>query len=448
MTNLWVPIAVFLFVCFVLELIILFLDKGRIRRYSGRFVRSLRTEGLVNTLRLSVRKIRAIVSRRFKRNVAQKTDEIPSFAGTDAEEKNEDVEEKATDDGLLRIAIEFEGGIGDYLINANWYWYFYNKYVGNTIAVDIYAKSKSIFSVFSEEIPHTAVYPGLRPDWGQYDAVFAVARVPWLLSCNEARISGLSPNLHEYVLLCRQYREENSLICDNKPFLDGFQGLQSISLGIKRMQQADIYGKMGIDEEYRFPVKIQEDEDAYLDSLGLKGVPFILVHRGWDDSNGTSDFHVKAWSLKSCGDILKRIKARFPAYKLLLLGLSERQSLAPDGCDLNLVGKTNLEQAKVLLKHASCLVDNEGGMVHLRHALHGGASVVMFGPTAVQLFGYSENVNLTSGVCKQWCEWLFKSWTYKCAVTGECNHPCMEAITTDDVLAGMSEILEGGLASA
>lgn len=36
MTNLWVPIAVFLFVCFVLELIILFLDKGRIRRYSGR----------------------------------------------------------------------------------------------------------------------------------------------------------------------------------------------------------------------------------------------------------------------------------------------------------------------------------------------------------------------------------------------------------------------------
>ena len=168
------------------------------------------------------------------------------------------------------------------------------------------------------------------------------------------------------------------------------------------------------------------------------------MHRGWDEFSAEGNFHVKAWSLKSCGDIIPKLKKRFPEYKLLLLGLHERQAPNPEGCDLNLIGKTSLEQVKVLLKHAACMVDNEGGMVHLRHALHGGPSVVMFGPTAPELFGYSENINLVSGACKQWCEWLFENWMYKCARTMESNHPCMEAITTDDVLEAVSKILAGG----
>lgn len=40
------------------------------------------------------------------------------------------------------------------------------------------------------------------------------------------------------------------------------------------------------------------------------------------------------------------------------------------------------EKLKVILKHAKLHIDSEGGLVHLRHAIKGGPSVVLFGPTS------------------------------------------------------------------
>ena len=46
---------------------------------------------------------------------------------------------------------------------------------------------------------------------------------------------------------------------------------------------------------------------------------------------------------------------------------------------------------KILLKNALYHIDGECGMVHLRKALKTGPSVVLFGPTPIKFFSYSNN---------------------------------------------------------
>ncbi|WP_428073006.1 glycosyltransferase family 9 protein [Candidatus Avelusimicrobium faecicola] len=94
--------------------------------------------------------------------------------------------------------------------------------------------------------------------------------------------------------------------------------------------------------------------------------------------------------------------------------------------DKNLAGKTSLEEIKVILKHAFLHIDSEGGLVHLRHALKGGASCVFYGPTSPQVYGYSENISLCSNVCPIYCECYSRTWQKKC-LRGK--RICMESIT-------------------
>lgn len=73
-------------------------------------------------------------------------------------------------------------------------------------------------------------------------------------------------------------------------------------------------------------------------------------------------------------------------------------------------------------------------MVHLRHALKGGLSTVFFGPTSKDLFGYSENIYLTAGICPQGWEWVFATWIYKCSKGAELP-TCMEALKTENIIS-------------
>ena len=242
----------------------------------------------------------------------------------------------------------------------------------------------------------------------------------------------------KFVEKCEKFYDENKLIIDNKPFLDGYGSAKSIVKGLKRIQEADIGGIFGITEEYVFPIQIMEDGDAYLRELGLEKNNYITVHRGWDSTY--KEGNVKGWSLESCGDLIEKIKEAYPQIKVVVIGSSREQAPDTSHADIDLVGATTLEQVKVLLKYARIHIDNEGGMVHLRYALHGGTSIVLFGPTSVELFGYSTNINLTSGVCGMWCEWMAPEWPYKCPKC-EKGALCMETITTQMIIDEIEKIL-------
>ena len=418
-TRILIAAVLILFLCCFIEFAMLLKDRGRFANLLARAKSSIRERGFVRTFLHSFtflfRKLWQIVSIKNMR------------------------------DNSIKICFLFEGGYGDFLICANFFEHFKNKFAHDYVHFFLYGTG-GLKDIFNYEVPNVTVLDrkDFDFDFSKYDIGFKIAKRNQLMYADKERLKELSPDLYEYVLLCEKYMEENRILFDMNPRLDGLNSAISIAQGKKRIQEADIYGFLGVTEEFKYTLLIKEDEGAYLQSLGLEPKKFILVHRGWDATYNMGE-HVKAWSLQSCGDIIPQLKKRFSDYKIILFGVDRTQAPLADGVDLDLIGKTTLNQAKVLLKHAAVLIDNEGGMVHLRHALHGGSSVILFGPTSEKLFGYSENINLTSTVCSHWCEWLSSDWQYTCAMTGKNGHPCMDAITTADILDAVDKIVQSTL---
>ena len=115
------------------------------------------------------------------------------------------------------------------------------------------------------------------------------------------------------------------------------------------------------------------------------------------------------------------------------MGVSTQRFPLIEGTDVYVVGKTTFNQVKILLKYASLHVDCEGGYVHLRQWLRGGTSIVLFGPTSSDFYGYENNINIHGTGCSQPCEWLTKDWVTKCP-RGFDNPPCMYSISPEMVM--------------
>ena len=105
--------------------------------------------------------------------------------------------------------------------------------------------------------------------------------------------------------------------------------------------------------------------------------------------------------------------------------------------DLNLVGKTDFLAAAAILANAALHIDGESGLVHLRHVL-GGRSVVLFGPTPVEYFGYADNCNLVSKGCRG-CMWMTDDWFEVCS-RGTAEPECMASITANDLIGAMTSL--------
>ena len=100
--------------------------------------------------------------------------------------------------------------------------------------------------------------------------------------------------------------------------------------------------------------------------------------------------------------------------------------------DYNFCGKTNFQEVVSILNNASLHIDGECGMVHMRHFMGQKRSVVLFGPTNINFYGYPENINITSNSCTP-CEWLHNNWMKKCIFLKNPNC-CMTSITPQKII--------------
>ena len=406
-------LCLFLVICCSVELYVLVKDAGKFASLYHLFRDVMQEKGFVHTMRKTL----SFVTSFFLRKMPVR---------------------KNRHQNGVSLAIVIQGGYGDYLLIANWFSYLRERYIDENISVAIVYHKSSALSVFHGTDIKLVDVNSYRSQ--MYSVEIQICTFPILSFSDDGLVKKESPKLWNYIELLRAFNREVQFEKDSRPRLDSLMSARSIIQGKKRIQEPDFYNLLEMTEDYKYDLPVMENEAACLESFGVKKKCYILVHRGWDDSNG-GDFNVKAWSLVSCGDMLRRLKEKFPGYKIVLFGSSVRQAPPSDGCDLNLIGKTDLEQVKVLLKYSVCLVDNEGGMVHLRHAVHGGASVVLFGATSPDFFGYSENINIRKNVCRQWCEWISADWAKKCIRTGRSCSPCMDAITTDDVIEAVGKVI-------
>ena len=432
--------AILLLAC-IFEFIVLVKDKGRFARCLNRANELCKEKGFFRMLARAFPFVFRISKRFFSKLIKKQEGSglDPLVAMDGSRIANADFALGSNPS----LAIFIGGGYGDYLLAANWIDYL-KRIIDENVCIDIFyesKKKKSAFSIFTIEDVRQHLLDEDEYRSESYLASIFVVSFPILKHGNEQTFKEIAPKLAEYILRLRQFNDSIRFECDLHPFLDCKMSARGVIYRKKRIASLDFDNLLGMTEDYIHKLPVEEDEEGYLCRLALEKNRFILVHRGWDASGPNVDFNVKGWSLKSCAGLMEKLKSRFSDYKIVLFGADSFQAPPSDGCDLNLIGKTSMEQVKVLLRNAACLVDNEGGMVHLRHALHGGISVVLFGPTSPDFFGYSENINIRSNVCKQWCEWISSDWASKCIRTGRQEAPCMEAITTEDVVKAVEKVL-------
>lgn len=337
----------------------------------------------------------------------------------------------------IRIAIQLKGGIGDQLIGCNYIKALKDKLNDNNIKIDVYCRQiiNDLFLSNADFINTISPEADFAPSDNLHDIYIRLDRFPVILNYDDQKIQ-TNKILYKYVLLVQNFmKTHNKVFFTGRSEFDSICNIYTLIKGQKRFNQMDIDGFLDIKEQFLYNPKVQET-----DILDIYKIPqkFITIHRGVD-TNRSSDSN-KLWPIDSYNKLIQMIKSEFPEITIIQLGVNKQRCPAMNGIDINLVGKTSMADITYLLKQSLLHIDGEGGQVHIRHAINGGKSVVFFGPTSADFYGYSENINLYSNVCPHWCEHIKEKWDEGCIKTNGVPL-CMLKISPETAFAKIKSYL-------
>lgn len=412
----WSSILLLIFF-FLVFLLLLYKDNGRFRKLISRVKNYEKEKGFVKTVFHSVKFLMHRIHKKLKYKTVAPVQGSQIFLPTDT----------------INIAFRIGGGFGDFLIFANYLYYFKKKFSNKNLFTDVFfgsgiGNAKHLFPENGICRQAYNLYDFQNVE-NLYDLYIDLSRYPRFIHCDSEKIKTLTPELMEYISLIKKFEEENPRYFTG-PTFDGQSAITSEFLGQKRIQQPDIYGYFGIKEEYEYPLFIKGSETAFLQKFGLERKRFITMHRGCDPQYPR---HVKMWPLEFYAKLAKLIKNEFPYITIVEYGVSHDRCPHIDNVDMDIVGQTSMDEVKIILKNSLLHIDSDGGMVHLRHALHGGPCIAMYGPNYEPFFGYSENINVTGNGCTHFCDWLTEDWMINCA-RGYKEPPCMTSITPEMIM--------------
>ena len=338
----------------------------------------------------------------------------------------------------LRIAFSMDGGVGDLLINLNYIYLFVLKYGKTNLQIDIDAgRSRKLLDQlldYSEFID--CVYNINEVSQESYDLYIHILRYPEIIYVNKKRIAKIYPDMLNYVFECEKFALLNPRYFDKSFNADGCSAMQEEIFHRKRIQQPDINGFLGVKEVFSLPISVKESYKT-LEKYFLFSKQYITIHRGCEEKNYQNS-STKLWNAQYYDRLIDLIKTETDM-KIVLVGSEYEENLEISRQDIDLIGKTTIEEIKVILKNSFLHIDTEGGLVHLRHALDGGISVVIFGPTSDEFFGYSENINIRTGACPYPCEWMTIDWMKECLREND-KRICMESVLPESVMKKIQEM--------
>lgn len=166
--------------------------------------------------------------------------------------------------------------------------------------------------------------------------------------------------------------------------------------------------------------------------------PIITFHDDFDTSRSYKfPSSMKNWPLSHWEALFDLIHNRYGTrFPIVRLGSEPRRAIR--GIDENLCGKIPFLKSMEYLKTAVIHIDGDSGLVHARAILKK-PSIVLFGPTNVKYFGYSQNINMAPRFCGD-CWWQKSTWMEKC-VKEYSSARCMESITAEMVFQEVAKIL-------
>ena len=353
--------------------------------------------------------------------------------------KKHAVSDQQLEDSKLKICFEIGGGIGDCLMAVNYIWHFKRflnfEPVEIDVCVDGRVDAKIVFGV--NGLVDKLYRKSECINVPVYDLCFRLGRLPEVCYSDTDKLNRLAPHVLPLLDVYQKFKAQNFKFYKMVPALDGLAAQLAIITGTKKIQQSDIGGLLKISADFQCDIAIAADATMVLTKFNLISGKFITLNRGVDGTNSHPE-STKMWPLKHYDKLVELLGAKYPQYKIVQLGISEERCGLMKGVDVSLVGKTTMEEVKVLLKHAKLHIDGEGGLVHLRRALKGGKSVVLFGPTALEFYGYDDNINIKSDVCPHWCEWLANDWQARCLIDNN-GHPCLHKLLPEVVVSKIVE---------
>lgn len=173
--------------------------------------------------------------------------------------------------------------------------------------------------------------------------------------------------------------------------------------------------------------------DLSLVDAPVEGLPekFVVISNGTDATldafQQTKSFPIETLEIL-CAEL------QMLNLPVVEIGSDVSQKLSIPGT-IDLVGKTTLPQLFFVLRKATSILCNEGGIAHIAAALNKRA-VVGFGPTWSSFWKYECHTNLWAGVCEP-CWFTHCDWYFNCLKGTGLGSTCMAALTVEELVNGI-----------
>lgn len=334
----------------------------------------------------------------------------------------------------VTIAFAASGDAGTLIRQANFIYCVY-QYIGDArlqIVVFGHESDEVNEMIFGESDFIAEFYNSAeRNRKGNYDACINLGFYPDVIY-EDVIVREVLPKLHELLEYWHSFMKADVFrqISVYHPHVEVNAFIYAINNNRNCVNALDVGGMLGMKRSYEWNLEVK-DKSGVLQSQGLIEGEYITLHRGVTTlSNGKES--PQTWPRAYYEELIRLLKAVYPDKKIVQLG-ERNTGDALAGIGVNLLGKTSWKELAIVLKSAWLHIDGECGMVHLRKAMAAGPSVVLFGSTPMEYYGYDDNINIHSQGCKQWCARLVRCWQERC-YRGYDIPPCMAEITPDMVL--------------
>ena len=205
---------------------------------------------------------------------------------------------------------------------------------------------------------------------------------------------------------------------------------------------------------------IGEEDDrecrVILENLGLsKEDPILAVVPGGGESWGV-DARLKRWPIAYFSELIQMMQKQYPVLfkHILILGGTGERELGEELLKrlnqpfvYNLCGKTSIRVAAALIQNAQLLIGNDGGLIHVAHAVDTPV-IAFYGPTDPAVYGPYPAKSSALAIAKSGpvCRPCYQRFKYQAACQGV---ECLTQLTPNQALEHIrkSQFLEQATAT-
>ena len=373
--------------------------------------RLAKRDGWIYVFNHAVRKVRGKVNRKFRK-----------------------VFRKKNTGSKLEIAFYPTGGFGDYIISAK-------------LLEELLETVKCNITVFVEKPEFGAAIYGNRENvrvkdfeyyelqLGDYDLALTVEHFVHVKNMDETRVKNIAPDLYRRLRYLIDNWSELYVEVDRQWYREANRFHQCKVQGLDRWTELRM-GKTFEIKDKKVIIPMDMNYESEFQKLSFANKTFITMNCGTDAMRMSGTQQTKTWPDNYYDKLAALIKEKYPDIIIVQLGAADGTKL--NNIDFHMMGQS-IELAKWILKNSVLHIDIEGGLVHLATQLDT-KCLVLFGPTPMHMYAYSQNINLNSQVCS-WCMGTHEDWAYKC-YRGFEEPPCMYQITPAMVMDEIEKYID------